>query len=496
MTYNQLAKIASSYGLRDSIIHIWAYSLHVGYGHNLPFEYAHSRQGFQNQMKPSIQEFYLDLYLREVLLHAGASKGARRSLRDWNDLGTLHNAIRSYSDFKAKCDLDIWTTMHRIGHQQLPHFDRFGSSYLGRYWSLYKRGHLSDVVYNALGLTSEDYFLFAGATQALFMSNYEVPLLPQLTALDLDVAAVTARVAAITATPTLLRNRCLLDARHDSSWDYTPNPVAVKPLILLRSDAPARLSCPRPSLLGKRLLAGLFYDLANAEGFAQAYGDAFEDLVGDCFGHLTGTTIAERPTPYTVAGSQRHGSDWILKDAATTVFVECKTMRMPISAQLAASPGDLEHGLKRLAQAVVQNYRNIIDVTSNHVGIKLPDGPIYSLIVTLEDWILFGQKAVDALTRLVAQELCERGMDASIAQRYPFAIIGCAALPRVVDSISEHGLHIFTDKASQRFNGYFFPQFLDEANLFSKGPAAAMFDGEWKDLMERLRIRFPMASGQ
>ncbi|MCE4552619.1 hypothetical protein LYZ85_23510, partial [Xanthomonas hortorum pv. vitians] len=169
---------------------------------------------------------------------------------------------------------------------------------------------------------------------------------------------------------------------------------------------------------------------------------------------------------------------------------------MPISAQLAASPGELEHGLRRLAQAVVQNYRNIIDVTSGRAEIKLPDGPIYSLIVTLEDWILFGQKAVDALTSLVEQELCERGMDARIPQRYPFAIVGCAALPRVVDSISEHGLHIFTDKASPRFKGYFFPQFLSEANLFSEGPAAAMFDGEWKDLMERLRIRFPVTSGQ
>lgn len=36
MTYDKLAKIASSFGLRDSILHIWAYSLHIGYGLNLP----------------------------------------------------------------------------------------------------------------------------------------------------------------------------------------------------------------------------------------------------------------------------------------------------------------------------------------------------------------------------------------------------------------------------------------------------------------------------
>ncbi|MDZ7477520.1 hypothetical protein U5F73_21450 [Stenotrophomonas pavanii] len=108
MTYDQLAKIAASFGLRDSMVHIWAYSLHVGYGHQLPIEYEHSRPGLPNQVKAYTFEFYLDLYLREVLQHAGASKGARRSLRDWQDLGTLHNAIRGYSDFKARCDLD-WT---------------------------------------------------------------------------------------------------------------------------------------------------------------------------------------------------------------------------------------------------------------------------------------------------------------------------------------------------------------------------------------------------
>lgn len=164
MTYDKLAKIASSFGLRDSILHIWAYSLHIGYGLNLPMEYAHSRRGLPDQMRSYVHEFYLDLYLRELLQHAGASKGAHRSLRVWADVGTLHNAIRAYSDFKARCDLDIWTAMHRIGHQQLPHFDRLGPSYFGRYWSLYKRGKLSDVVYNALGLSSEDYFLMAGAT--------------------------------------------------------------------------------------------------------------------------------------------------------------------------------------------------------------------------------------------------------------------------------------------------------------------------------------------
>jgi hypothetical protein len=494
MTYEKLAKIASSFGLRDSILHIWAYSLHIGYGLNLPMEYAHSRRGLPYQMRPYVHEFYLDLYLREVLQHAGASKGAHRSLRVWADLGTLHNAIRAYSDFKARCDLDIWTAMHRIGHQQLPHFDRFGPSYFGRYWSLYKRGKLSDVVYNSLGLSSEDYFLMAGATQALFTQNYEVALLSQLSALGLDHTAVQARVAAISGTPKLLRDRCILDGRYDSSWDYTPNPVVVKPLIQLRSTAPDRLACPRPSLLGKRLSAGLFYDLAGATGFAQAYGDAFEELVGDLFSRMTGATTAERPAPYSVGGSQHHGSDWLLRDASATVFVECKTMRIPVQAQLVASAGDLESGLKRLARAIVQNYRNILDATSSRAGIQLPEGPIYSLIVTLEDWVLFGQKAVDALTGLVGRELEERGMDASIPERYPFAVVGYASLPHVVDSISEHGLRVFTEKATQRFKGYLFPQFLTEASLRSEGAAASMFDSEWDDLMGRLRARFPTTS--
>lgn len=494
VTYNQLAKIAANFGLRDSIVHIWAYSLHVGYGHQLPIEYEHSRPGLPNQIKAYTFEFYLDLYLREVLQHAGASKGARRSLRNWQDLGTLHNAIRSYSDSKARCDLDIWTTMHRIGHQQLPHFDRFGPAYFGRYWSLYKRGRLSNVVFNALGLTSEDYFLLAGATQALFMSSYEVPLAPQLAKLGLSPSVVAARVAAITGTPRLLRDRCKLDARYDSSWDYTPNPIVVRPLIQLRADAPDHLACPRPQLLGKRLLAGLFYDLADAAGFAQAYGDAFEEVVGDCFGLIQGETAAERPAPYVVNGAQHQGSDWLLTDTNATVFVECKTMRIPIPAKLAANPGDLEAGLKRLAKAVVQNYRNILDATSGRAGIQVLDGPIYCLVVTLEDWVLFGDKSVDALSTLVESELEERGMEAGIQERYPFAVVGYAALPQLVDSISQHGLRIFTEKSTQRFKGYLLPQFLKEAKLSNGGAASSMFEREWHDFMGRLRARFPKAS--
>ncbi|EED8090073.1 hypothetical protein XX08_24885, partial [Salmonella enterica subsp. enterica serovar Typhimurium] len=97
--------------------------------------------------------------------------------------------------------------------------------------------------------------------------------------------------------------------------------------------------------------------------------------------------------------------------------------------------------------------------------IKLPDGAIYSLIVTLEDWILFSHKSVDALTSLVEKELEARGMDTDLQERYPFSIVSYAALPEVVDSISEHGLRIFTEKSSHRFKGYLFPQFLKDADL-------------------------------
>jgi hypothetical protein len=241
-------------------------------------------------------------------------------------------------------------------------------------------------------------------------------------------------------------------------------------------------------------VGGLFYDIASANGFAQAYGDAFEELVGDCFSHITGITTVERPVPYSVNGGQRHGSDWLMRDSSATVFVECKTMRIPVPAQLAASPGDLESGLKRLAKAVVQNYRNILDATSGRAGIQLSDGPIYSLVVTLEDWVLFGQKAVDALTGLVEDELAERGMDTNLQELFPFAIVGYASLPQLVDSISEHGLRVFAEKATKRFKGYLFPQFLTEASLSSEGPAASMFDREWEELMGRLKTRFPPAS--
>lgn len=490
MTYDKLARIARSFGLRDSLLHIWAYSLHVGHGFHLPEDYAHSRPGLARQIRPYVHEFYLDLYVREALLHAGPSKGARRSLQRWDDLRRLHGAIHAYSDLKARCSGDLWITLHRIGHQQLPHFDRFRPAYLGRYWSLYRRGGLSRIVHDALGLTAEDYFLLAAATQTLYMRSHEVPLVPQLAALGLDPSAVAARVHAITGTPSLLRRRCLEVARHDSAWDYTINPIVANPLVRLRADASELLACPRPSLLGKRLLAGLFYDLFSTPGFAQAYGDAFEELAGDCLQQATGAIEAVRPLPYTVRGAVRHGADWILRDGHATLFVECKTMRMPVSAQLAAGPGDLEAGLKRLAKAVVQNCANIRDAMAGHAGIPCADGPVHSLIVTLEDWILFSPASFEALDTLVEAGLADRGLDPTLVQQHPFSVIGCAALPQLVDAMSRHGLAILARKSANRFKRHMFPQFLAEAKLSTESTAATIFDRECEELMGLLRARF------
>lgn len=107
---------------------------------------------------------------------------------------------------------------------------------------------------------------------------------------------------------------------------------------------------------------------------------------------------------------------------------------------------------------------------------------------------MFGQKAGDALTALVEDELAERGMDTNFQERYPLAIVGYASLPQLVDSISEHGLRVFTEKATQRFKGYLFPQFLTEASLSSEGAAASMFESEWEDLMRHLKIRLPLST--
>ena len=480
--YKRVRRISRQLGLSDSLLHVWTYSLHVCNGFELPFQYQHP-----NRVRDFIHEFHLDLHVREILLHAGKDSAALRSLRNWSDLVAFHNAIKRQGEKASGAKRDIMLTLHRIGHQQISSFDKVDNRYLGRYWMLFRRKPLADLLERTFGMTVLDYFLFVAGVFTIYLKVHESSLASDLSALGIPISALRERISAVSATPQNIRNRLVARRRFDSSWEYTFNEVSQTPLLRLRAREPDKLVCPRPNLLIRRLLAGAYFDLVGKQGFAQAFGDGVEDLVGELIRRSDEALVPARPDPYTTGSGIRHGADWMLGDASGHVFVECKSARIPLQAQVAPSAEDVSKGMDRLAEAVVQNYSNINDALKGLTCWRSDGLPIYSLVVTLEDWNLFSPFASSALRVLIEQKLAAKRLESSLTMCIPYIIVSVSDLPDLTYAMSRHGIaRVLAEKCGEKYSQYLVSSFLREAQ-YNSSASSDIFEAEGDHLFKLFR---------
>jgi hypothetical protein len=118
-----------------------------------------------------------------------------------------------------------------------------------------------------------------------------------------------------------------------------------------------------------------------------------------------------------VDGSPSHGVDWILSDDTGHVFIEAKTKRLTIAARSASNTEALGKDLQVMADAIVQNYRNILDAKAGRTDWMPDDRPIYPLIATLEDWFIVSPNVKALLDDRVQAGLIARGMDIRLQER-------------------------------------------------------------------------------
>ena len=107
-------------------------------------------------------------------------------------------------------------------------------------------------------------------------------------------------------------------------------------------------------------------------------------------------------------GKNNRTTDWIMEDNTAILFIECKTKRLTIGAKTELlNLDELESELDKIADAIVQTYKSIENYKNRlYPQIKFdPAKHLYPIIVTLEDWFLYGDPIIKKLDELVAIKL-------------------------------------------------------------------------------------------
>jgi hypothetical protein len=376
-----------------------------------------------------------------------------------------------------------------MGHQQIGNFDAVNHAYIGRYWSLFKRAPMEPILHSAYGMTAAEYLLLVMGIFTLYTQRYEWNPSQALSPLEIPALPMDQTLAKFVATPAVIRREALRNARYDESWEYTFNPVTSKPLVQLSSKEPGLYACPRPQLLVRRMLAGSFFDLVNVPGYATAVGDASEELVGDLIRKASPNLGLHKPLHYLVGKNLRHGCDWIAFSTTSDIFIECKSARISLEAKVAKDAEDVERGMKRLADAVAQNYSNINDVLLGRSGYSWRNCKAYALVVTLEDWVLFSPTASSTLLKLVEEKVIANGLPLSILQAIPYTVLSVRDLPDLMAACEDEGIEaVMEEKNSDKFRPYMISGFLSDTNR-KRRTARNLFTQETEFLLDLFRER-------
>jgi len=352
------------FGLEDSLIDLWRYSLHIAENQTLPEEYLIDRpETYTQPLTDYVYPWELDILARELLLHARTCNF--KSLRKWKDFSDCFNYLRRLDEAATSTIevsfADVMAELHRIVHRQFPWQKNKGVENIIRTFKIYGAPEVDTIVQRELGMSTRQFLLLGMTLGGQFLRSPKNSVTVNYAALGIPLPAQIAFFDRITTTASLLRAELAARPIEPRDWTYGWNPLETRPLVIVNPFKPELAQCPIPRHLLRRMSSGLYYDLVGTPGFENPFGRSFQDYVGDV---ISATCSAQKfrvrkEMPYKVGLRKKDGVDWILSDHTGHMFIETKTKRMTLDARTRLNTNALVRDIDIFADAIVQLYKNI-----------------------------------------------------------------------------------------------------------------------------------------
>src|SRR5690606_37976301 len=97
----------------------------------------------------------------------------------------------------------------------------------------------------------------------------------------------------------------------------------------------------------------------------------------------------------------------------------------------------------KMAGFIVQNYKNIRDALGGHTQWLSQGKPVYSIIVTLEDWWIFDSVIVGKLDAKVREKMVSIDLDLSYLSEMPYTVASIDELELAVQAINANDIASF-----------------------------------------------------
>ncbi|KQX22143.1 hypothetical protein [Variovorax sp. Root434] len=482
--YKPLRNLLRQYNLQGSLEDLWFYfQMYEG-----AFPMAWIWDGRRRvPIKERIFKWELAVLSRELVLHASPT-GALR-LSPIQGLIRLTNMLKSVDNNMAKDNISpesAYNSLSATGQLQFAWQRNREFNALMRYYKVFSAPAVEALLTRQTGVTTREWFLVGFAIAGHLRTHFGISNRQDYSPVGIELARSQTVFEKLSQPLVALQEEFNKAARYDDTWMYTWNPLAAKPLVSLNPKAPHHLHCPVPAFVLSRVSQGLYYEISAAEGFNNPFGASFQAYVGEVL-------AATFPSPrfdlleereYKVGRATKHGADWILTDDQANLFLECKAKRMTQDAKSAVDPAIIGQQVDFLAKAVVQLYKNIADALAGHTQWQPNNRPVYPVVVTLEDWYLFGPSA-DLLKESVETRMAEARLDLDWLRTMPYSVASCQDFEDVSPTIAEVGIGAFFAERSPQHLTWMLQAFARELfpEVYRRTVHRDLFEDEWANIV-------------
>jgi len=460
------------------------------YIRNLPFGYNDSRT-FLDFIKFHLFPWDLEIITKELIINAPIA-GGPKSLEDWNYLARGINKLKDLDGEIAKLYIDkehVLLELHRIAHRQFKWQINPNLDTVARYWKIYNCQKLQKIINQAIGLTLRDIFAISLGLQGFYMTKFALFYPPKIQIKGISNEILDQFLLHFSKDIDDLRELLIEEQGLNENFMYEFNSLRAFPLINMDYVGRKSLICPIPSLLYERLTTGIYYEIFNLPGFDEAFGECYQHYIGEV---LQQGAKSVRVFPEQEYGSRRDRKrtvDWTISKGNWSLFIECKTKRLTLGAKINLySTTELNNEIGKMADFIIQLYKNILDYENNlfpqfrfNRQIK-----IYPLVVTLEEWYLFGDKLLALLDEQLTLRFKREKLPDRLLSQYPYSVCSTNELEHLIQVIDVVGIEaVFSEKAKAKdYKMWTMMNFLSDKFGKELQSARKLFTAEFDKIVE------------
>lgn len=427
-------------------------------------------------------EWELELLAKEIIINSQDICSSPISLKKWSCFSSTINRLRNLRDEIAKAYIDqynVTTELYRIAHRQFPWQLRPNMEFLFRYYKIYSIPVINDIVKRIIGLNVRDLYIIGLAFFGAYLEKPEIAL-PLSDKLDLenvgiDLGKVNRFLNFTSEKLSTLKEKMIEEQEFDDKFEYSYNHLRAYPIVRMAYRNKDSLVCPLLTLLFWRITAGLYYEICKEKDFGVNFGSSFQEYVGKVIKKASSNKRIKfiKEQEYHVGRDRKDTVDWIVYDRDSALFIECKTKRMILPVKIELKDSSLvEEELDKMAKFILQIYKTIDDYRNNKYpsfGYK-EKRQIYPLILTMENWFLFGYKRLGILKKRIIKEFDNMNLPVDYLEKMPYSICSLEEFENIIQLIQTTNIKKFmnkkvfdNEKNEWLFHGFMLNEFPEES---------------------------------